>query len=520
MSAAFDSIVVGAGHNGLVCAAYLARSGRKVLVLEAAERVGGAAITREIAPGFQVSACAHILHHLHPKVRRNLKLRSHGLRLAGKALPSVALARDGAHLTIDGDKLGGAVSASDRGAYRRWHRRMLRFAKQLRPFLASVPPRLGSGAPADRRTLTKLGWAIRRLGRDDMREFLRIGGMNVADLLEENFETDLLRGAVSLDSVLGTQLGPRSPGSVLTLLYRLTAPEAPGLPKGGMGAVTAALAKAAEAAGAEIRTDSPVRRILVEAERVAGVELESGETLAAATVISNADPRRTFLELLGARHLDTGFARKVANIRMRGTAAKLNLALDGTPDFTGLDRKALGGRLLIAPSIDYVERAFNPVKYGAYGAEPAMEITIPSLHDPDLAPAGRQVLSAVVQYVPYDLRAGWDAGREALSETLLDLLEVYAPGLRERVVASELLTPADIERDFGMTGGHWHHGELALDQMLMLRPVPGAAQYATPLPGLYLCGAGAHPGGGVMGAAGMNAAAQVIAREHGAEAAE
>lgn len=514
----YDSILVGGGHNGLVCAAYLARAGRKVLVLEAAEQLGGGAVTRELAPGYKVSACAHILHLLHPKVMSDLKLKSHGLKLSSRSLPTVALGAEGQHLTLDGGKARGALSDADRAALADWRKRMLRFAKHLQPMLATIPPRLGSGDTRDLRTLARLGWAIRSLGRDDMREFLRIGGMNVADLLEDTFESDLLRGAYAFDAVLGTHLGPRSPGSVLTLLYRLAgrgggAPGALTLPEGGMGAVTDALATAARKAGAEIRTGSPVRRILVEDDRAAGVELEDGEHIAARSVVSNADPRRTFMDLLGPEHLDTGFVTRVRNIRMRGNAAKLNLALDGLPEFTGLDAEALGGRLIIAPDVDYVERAFNPAKYGEYSPEPVLEITIPSLHDKTLAPEGKHVLSAVLQYAPYDLKAGWEGAREAFMKTVLEVLERYAPGLGGRIVESELLTPFDLEQQFRMTGGHWHHGELALDQMLMLRPVPGAAQYAAPLSGLYLCGAGSHPGGGVMGAAGRNAASQVIARE-------
>ncbi|MDX1423438.1 MAG: NAD(P)/FAD-dependent oxidoreductase [Kiloniellales bacterium] len=518
MPESYDSIVVGAGHNGLVCAAYLAKAGRRVLVIEAAEQAGGAAVTREFAPGYQVSACAHILHLLHPQVSRDLKLKKHGLKLAGKNLATIALGAGGEHLTLSGNKASGAISASDREAFAAWRKRMLKFAKHLQPLLASVPPRLGSGERADARRLARLGWAIRSLGRADMREFLRVGGMNVADLLEDTFESDLLRGALAFDAVLGTHFGPRSPGAVLSLLYRL-AGKAEGtagalaLPEGGMGAVSRALLAAAQEAGAEIWLGTPVRRVLVENDRAVGVECGNGETVAALNVISNADPRRTFLELLGPEHLDTGFVTRVRNIRMRGDAAKVHLALDGLPDFAGLEASDLKGRLVIAPDVDYVERAFNPAKYGEFSPEPAMEITIPSLHDPSLAPAGKHVLSAVVQYAPYALKGGWEAGREAFARRVLEVLHRHAPDLESRIVASEVLTPADIERQFGMTGGHWHHGELALDQMLMLRPVPGAAQYATPLAGLYLCGAGTHPGGGVMGAAGRNAAGQVIERE-------
>ncbi len=518
MKKTHESVIVGAGHNGLVCAAYLAKAGRKVLVVEAGEQAGGGAVTREFAPGYRVSACAHILHLLHPKVIKDLDLKSHGLKLAHKNLPTIALGPDGQHVTLIGNKASGAVSDADRAAFAPWRKRLIKFAKHLQPMLATVPPRLGSGERDDLRRLVKLGWAIRSLGRKDMQEFLRVGGMNVADLLEDTFESDLLRGAVAFDAVLGTHLGPRSPGTVLSLLYRLAGKGggtagALTLPEGGMGTVSQALVTAAQEAGAEIWLGMPVARVLVKDDRAVGVVCEGGTEIAAQSVISNADPRRTFMELLGPEHLDTGFVTRVRNSRMRGNAAKLHLALEGLPAFTGLEADGLKGRLVIAPDVDYVERAFNPAKYGDYSPEPVMEITIPSVHDPSLAPEGKHVLSAVVQYAPYDLKEGWESAREAFAKTVLAVLERYAPDLSSKIVASEILTPADIERQFRMTGGHWHHGELTLDQIMMLRPVPGAAQYAAPLEGLYLCGAGSHPGGGVMGAAGLNAAGQVIQRE-------
>ncbi len=522
MAGPYDAVIIGGGHNGLTCAAYLARGGRKVLVLEAAEQVGGAAVTTELSPGFRVSACAHLLNQLHPRVVRELGLKSCGLAYAARDLPTIALDQDGRHVTLAGKSASGqgqgALPEADRAAWPAFRARLLRFAGALQPALTREPPRLGTNDPADLMGLAKLGWALRRLGRNDLREFLRVAGINVADLLEETFESDLLKGAVAFDAVLGSRLGPRSPGSLLSLLYRLTGRAAGGqgslaLPKGGMGAVTTALARSATAAGAEIRTAAPVARILVDGDRATGVELESGETISAQTVISNADPRRTLLGLLGPRHLDTDFVRRVKNIRMRGTAAKLNLALDGLPEFTGLEPAQLGGRLVIAPGIDYLERAFNHAKYGEAPAEPALEITLPSLHDRSLAPEGGQVLSAVVLYAPYDLKAGWDSAREAFADRAVATIARYAPDLPRHIITRQLLTPLDLERDFRMTGGHWHHGELTVDQMFMLRPVPGAAQYATPLAGLYLCGAGCHPGGGVMGAAGRNAARRVLARE-------
>lgn len=518
MTAGYDVAVVGGGHNGLTCAAYLAKAGRKVIVLETAKETGGAAKTESFAEGFKVSSAAHLLTQLHPKVIADLKLEQHGLKLAAEDLATVALGREGEHVTLRGGSAEG-VSTEDAEAYAELHARLLRFAAALRPMLSQVPPRLGEGMSlSDKATLAKLSWGIRKLGRAEMREFLRIVLMNVADLAEERFESDLLKGALAFDAVLGTHLGPRSPTTVLTLLYRL-AGEAAGqqgriaLPAGGMGTVTAALRRAAEAAGAEVRTGTPVIRILVEDDRTVGVQLDGGEMVTARTVVSNADPKSTFLCLLGARHLDAGFVRRVHNLRCRGDAAKLHLALDGRPEFPGLSEAQIRGRLLIAPSIMAIEEAFNSAKYGEASQEPAMEIVLPSLGDPTLAPEGKHVLSAIAIYAPYALKAGWETAKESFKERLIDRITAYAPKIREQIVEAELLTPRDIERRFGITGGHWHHGELAADQLLMNRPVPGAHQYAAPLPGLYLCGAGTHPGGGVMGAAGMNAARQVIARE-------
>jgi phytoene dehydrogenase-like protein len=509
-------VVVGGGHNGLACAAYLARAGREVVVLEAASQVGGAAVTREFAKGFKVSACAHLSYLLDAGIASDLKLAAHGLQWARKGLKTVALAPTGEHLVLkDGQLLSGVLSEVDRKALAAYHARMLKFARIVAKQHNRRPPRLGGGGRSDLMGAAVLGLDIRRLGREDMREFLRIAGINIYDVLEELFESSLLKGALALDAVLGTNLGPRSNNSVLALLHRLSGQAAGNdglsLPAGGMGAISEAMAAAARAAGATIRTGSAVRRITLEGDRVSGVELENGEKIAAGTVVSNADPARTLLGLLGARHLETGFVHRIRHFRSKGMTAKLHLALEALPSFARMPSELAGERLVVSPNLAYLEHAFDAAKYGECSPDPALEITVSSVHDKSLAPQGKHVLSANVLYAPFDRRASGDAARRELLDRALAVLERHAPGLRRQVVASELLLPADIEREFGITGGHWHHGELALDQFLMLRPVPGAAQYSTPVNGLYLCGAGCHPGGGVMGSAGANAAREVLA---------
>lgn len=512
----YHSIIIGGGHNGLVCAATLARAGKSVLVLEAAGELGGAARTREFAAGFKVSAGAHLLHALPGEMIRELDLARHGLVFSAQAMPSHALRADGGSLRLGERQLVGSdISAADAAAYARFSQTMARYATALLPILQMVPPRLVAETWAQRFEFMKLAWQIRRLGRHDMRDLLRIIGMNMYDLLDEYFESESLKGALALDAVLGAEWGPRAPGTVLTYLYRLAGlAGGQGLgvaqPIRGMGTVCNAIAKAAGDAGAELRTSARVRRIVVENDRACGVELESGDVIRAQHVISNADPRTTFLSLLGAAHLDTGFVRKVHHLRASGRAGKLHLALTGLPSFKGLATTALGDRLLIAPSMDYLERAFNPSKYHEYPTEPALEISLPTVRDSSLAPTGRHVLSAVVQFLPYDNGPDRDDNRARCLEAILDTLERHAPGIRGLVTAAELLTPWDIEQEFGMAGGHWHHAAMGFDQFFFIRPVPGAAQYRTPMDGLYLCGAGCHPGGGVMGIAGRNAALQVL----------
>lgn len=518
MTEQWPVVIIGAGHNGLVCAALLARAGRKVLVLEAADQVGGAAVTREFAPGYKVSAIAHLLHLLDPAIEKELAMAQHGLSLAATGLRTVALSTETTPLVFQGATIHrGEVSAADRAALALLAARMQKFARVIARQHGRVPPRFGFRSWKDALPALAVALDIRRLGQRDMREFLRVATMNVFDVLEESLASPQLKGALALDGVLGSRLGPRSGNTVYTALYRQSGSAngrsgALAIPRGGMGAVTDALSAAARAAGVEIRCNATVNSILVKDGRAAGVTLDSGAVIEAQTLVSNADPKTTLLRLLGAQHLETGFAQRVKHIRAVGTAAKLHLALGALPKFMGVAEADLGQRLLIAPDLDYIERAFNPAKYREYSEQPVMEITIPSVHDATLAPAGRHVLSTIVQYAPYNLAAGWEAGRERFLRATLAVLERHAPGIGSLVQHAELLTPVDIERQFRIAGGHWHHGELALDQFMMLRPVPGAAQYAMPVAGLYLCGAGCHPGGGVMGSAGRNAARVILGK--------
>ena len=514
MTDKFDAIVVGGGHNGLVCSTLLAQSGKQVLLLEANDQVGGAAITREFAEGYSVSACAHLLYNLQPGVRKDLKLSPD---LTAKDMATIALDDDGEHVRIKGDKVTGAKPGDD-VAYKAFYKRMTRFADLLGTYLNKTPPRLGTNDLSDAKTLAQLGFDIRRLGKKEMQAFLRLIGMNIYDEVVERFDCPVLRGAISLDAVLGTHLGPRSPNTIMTYLYRLAGGHGRvASPRGGMGSVTQELARAARDAGVTVRTGKPVKRIVVENGRVTGVETEDGERFDSLTVVSNADPKRTIMELVGARHVETVFTRRIHNFRSRGNAAKLHLALDGLPEIPGLQKNEYGERIVIASSEDYVERAFNPAKYGESSPNPVLEVTFPSFRDASLAPTGKHVLSAVVQYAPYEREGGWsDAARQEFESAAIRALEVYMPDISSRITVSELLTPADIESEFHITGGHWHHGELTLDQFLFTRPVGGAQQYRMPLDGLYLCGAGAHPGGGVSGAAGRNAARAILSREKAA----
>lgn len=513
----YDVIIVGGGHNGLVCAAYLAKSGKTVVVLEANNQVGGGAVTDELSNGKKVSTCAHFLNQLNTTVSKDLNLSSHGLKLAASNVSTIALNVDGDHMRLTKDSvIGGGVSDSDAANYKEFMSLMHEYASTLGFLIDNPPLDVFNLDWDDKVTAMKLGWKMRfGLGAEKMSELLRMIGMNIRDVLDDEFDNELLKGALSFDAVLGTHTGPYSAGNFLTFLYRIAAGNngAVDVPEGGMGAVSKAMADAAIASGAEVRTDARVKSIDVDNCAVSGVTLEDGEVLNAEIVASNANMKTTVFDMVGPRHFEADFVKRVGDIRMRGAAAKLHIALKGLPEFTGLSSDDLKNRLVIAPSQNQVERAFNHVKYGEVSTSPMMEISIPSLVDSSLAENGH-VLSATVQYAPYDLKGGWtDQAKADFLEVCIDRIAVYAPNIREYIEHAELITPKDLETRFGLVGGNWHHGELTLDQMLMLRPVPEASRYALPLDGMYICGAGAHPGGGVMGAAGRNAAQAIIKGE-------
>jgi phytoene dehydrogenase-like protein len=502
----YDSIVIGAGHNGLVCAAYLAQSGQRVLVLEAADVPGGLAADREFHPGFHVSV-AHSINHFSKKVASDLNLAAHGIRAGTGCHSLVGLGANGTHVIADANALHNA-SNEDMAAYAEYSKLMEKFAEALGPFWYKTMPRIGSKALGDLMTFAHMGLKLRLMGKRDLQEFMRVASLPARDLMDEYFDDDTVKAALSWDGLIGSRMAPRSPNSaVLALLYRMSGESA------GVRELISALCGAAAAAGAEIRTGSPVSRVMIDADAdglsASGVQLADGEQIAADRVISGADPRTTFVDLVGIEHLDIGFTNRIRRLRCNGLVAKLHLALDGLPEFSGLERP--DGRMIVAPGMDAIEFAFDDAKYGQCSRDPVLEIAIPSLTDATSAPAGQHVLSAHVMYVPYRLKGGWtDAARDAIRDRAIDTIARYAPGIRDQIIHSEFLTPADLETSYRVTGGHWHHTEFAMDQLLMMRPTYEAAQYSTPIPGLYLCSAGSHPGGDIVGAAGHNAAQQIL----------
>ena len=529
MPAARDIVIIGAGHNGLVTAFYLARAGFKPLVLERRAVVGGAAITDEFHPGFRCSTLAHSCGPLCAEVLRDMQLERLGLEMIRPEPSLFAPAPDGRALLLYSDPAKSAqqiarFSSKDAEKYVEFHRALAQIASVLGRMLSITPPSLDRPSANDLWKLFTAGRRLRRLGKKQMLRLLRWAPMAVADLVGEWFETELLRAIVAARGVFGTAMGPRSAGTSAVLLLRAAADgDAAGtaaFPRGGMGALTQALAAAASRARAEIRTSAEVAQILVKGGEVKGVVLAGGEEIPAKTVISNADPRRTFLRLVDPVHLDPDFLVKMQHYRCLGTLAKVNLALAGLPSFTALKggltndgeaRSALAGRIHIGPEVDYLERAFDDSKYGEFSRQPYLDATIPSISDPSLAPAGRHVMSIYVQYAPYRLaKCDWQSQRDALGGAVVNTLAGYAPNLPDLILHRQVITPQDLEETYGLTGGHIFHGELALDQLFTMRPLLGWARYRTPVRGLYLCGSGTHPGLGLTGASGRNAARAIL----------
>jgi len=513
MTEAADAIVIGAGHNGLVCATYLARGGLRVTCVDAGEAAGGMAAPAEFGEGYRSPGLAHFASPVSAALRRDLELERFGYR-PGPAAPTVMLDEGGRHVVLEAAQVGGDdLPAADADDYPAFREEYLGFARALSGLFENAPPRLKHLPFADKARLARLGAKLRfGLGRAGLRELLRVAGMNVFDVLNERFADERLKSGLALDAVLGSAMGPRTPGTVLTWLARLHAElnGPPSLQTAGEGSLVNALTAAATSAGVTLRPGARVERIDMDGERAAGVTLADGETLRGGLVVSATDPRATFARLVGPRHLDAMFAHRASQVRGQGVVARVNLALSGEPAFTGLDGREGGQRLVVAPSMRYIERAFNRSKYGEFPDEPVLEVTVPSVHDASLAPEGHHVVSVNVAYVPYRLEGGWQGRERELAERVIALLARFAPGLDSLVVHHELLTPAEIERRHGAVQGHWHHGELSMHQSFMLRPLHGAAQYATPVPGLYLCSAGCHPGGGLTGLPGRNAARRIL----------
>jgi phytoene dehydrogenase-like protein len=517
-----DIVIIGGGHNGLVTAFYLARAGFKPLVLERSAQVGGAAITDEFHTGFRCSTLAHTAGPIRPEIVRNMQLEKHGLRLITPTTCVTALTPEGRALTLyqDAEQSTQEISAfsqKDAAKYPEFQQSLGKISKVIAEALATTPPDIDHPSSGDLWSMLKTGRAIRNLGKKDMFRLLRWGPMAVADLAAEYFETELLRAVIAARGVFGTFLGPWSAGSTLVLLIRAAADAHPvgsaSFAAGGMGAVTQAMASAAKAAGAEIRTGAEVIEIHVRDGAATGVLLATGEEIQARAVISNADPKRTLLKLTDPTHLSPDFVQKLQHYRGNGTVAKVNLALSGLPQFTALkngDASALKGRIHIGNEIDYLERAFDESKYGNFSRQPYLEATVPSLTDPTLAPEGKHVMSIYMQYAPYKLKGDWEQQRKALGQTVVQTLAQYAPNLPELILTHQIITPKDLEDKYGMTGGQIFHGDLALDQFFTMRPLLDWARYRTPIQNLYLCGSGTHPGTGLTGGSGANAAREIL----------
>jgi len=519
-----DIIIIGAGHNGLITASYLAKAGLKPLVLEGRGIAGGACVTEEFHPGFHASTLAQTTGPLSPQVIKDLNLKGHGLEFIQPAVRVFAPLLESRSICIYEDAKRTAdeltnVSAKDAKTYAEFVTTFARIGRALAPLLIMTPPDIDKLARGELWGLGKLGLSIRGLGKKDEYRLLRYGPMAVADLAAEWFETESLRAIVAARGIFGASAGPWSAGTSVALLIQAATDESALAPttfiKGGMGALSQALVKIATESGVEIRTNAEVASVSVRDGKATGVVLTTGEEISSRAVISNADPRTTLLKLVDPVEFDPSFLNKIRNYRAIGTVAKVHLALSKLPQFTALANgdanEKLSGRIHIGPDIDYLERAFDAAKYGDISPKPYLDITIPSVTDQTLAPAGAHVMSVHAQFAPYQLKDGdWNTRREELGDIVVKTLADYAPNLHESIIARKVITPLDLEETYGLSGGHIHHGEMAVDQLFAFRPLIGWARYRTPIEDLYLCGAGTHPGGGVTGMPGANASREII----------
>jgi phytoene dehydrogenase-like protein len=519
----YDVIIVGGGHNGLVTAAYLAGAGRRVVVLERREFVGGCSVTEEIWPGFRVSTAAYLASLLQERIVRELELERFGYQVDAKDPAFFSVFPDGRHFFMWQDQRKtleeiARFSKHDAEIYPAYEEHLEQLSQVVESLLLTTPPDFPPRGVGDFIEYLKLAFRMRKLGRREMVGLVKIFTQSAAEFLDEWFESPEIKVTLATDGVIGANGGPRSPGTAYILLHHCMGGVGGkrglwGFVRGGMGMISEAIAQSARSRGAEIRVNAAVDRILVNNGRVRGVVLAGGEEIAAPIVASNLDPTTTFLRLLEEGDLDPDFRESIRRYRTEGTSLKMNLALAGLPDFTAMPGPGPHHRatMHICPSIEYVEHAWDDAKYGRPSARPLLEMTIPTMYDPTLAPPGHHIMGIFLQYAPYTLRdATWDQVREPYADHVLGLIEEYAPNIRSIVLSRQVLTPLDLERRFGLTGGNIFHGEMSLDQMFVMRPVAGWARYRTPIGGLYICGSGAHPGGGVMGAPGYNAAREIL----------
>jgi phytoene dehydrogenase-like protein len=518
-----DALIIGAGHNGLVAACYLARAGLKVLVVEKNDWIGGAAVSRRLTEGVTYSNCSYVASLFRPEIIRDLDLPRYGLQI----LPY----EGGAVLTEGGDYLAmhrnhdrnrrefARHSARDAEAYDVYSRDVLRQCRFIRPLLFRTPPDPASFRPRDLGEMAWLGRKVLGLGEAEIAKMLRFWTMSISDYLDEYFESPLIKAYLAVASIIGTALGPMSPGTAYVLLHHYMGDVdgnigAWGFARGGMGSITQALTRSLEAAGGRVQIGSGVARVLVKGGRAVGVELESGEEIRAACVISNMDVKRTFLKTVDAGELPPEFLKRVNNFKSRGSSGKVNIALDGLPEFTALPKNSPSyrGDLHFTDTVERMERAYDDWKDGRFSADPFQDTMIPTLLDPTMADPGKHFMSCFVQYCPPKIEGrDWsDADRDAFGKTVIDQIERHAPGFKNRILHMEVRTPRELEAEVGLTDGNIFQGELTFDQLLFNRPVPGYAQYRTPIKDLWLCGSSTHPGGGVMGAPGRNAAGEIL----------